>query len=83
VRGNKSEVVEFKDLDTALTCYHSPEYAKTKVLRNGKADLSIAVIEEYGRMADPSDADILQPVFSTAGGCLWLTTYFRDGAIPA
>ena len=27
----------FKDLDTALPCYHSPEYAETKVLRNGKA----------------------------------------------
>ena len=76
-------MVEFKDFDTALPCYHSPEYAETKVLRDGKADLSIAVIEEYGRMADPSDADILQPVFSTAGGRFWLTTYFRDGATPA
>jgi uncharacterized protein (DUF1330 family) len=37
VRGGKSEVVEFKDFDTALPCYHSPEYAETKVLRDGKA----------------------------------------------
>jgi uncharacterized protein (DUF1330 family) len=58
VRGGKSEVVEgrghsrtvvveFKDFDTALACYHSPEYAAAKASRDGKADLNIAVIEGY------------------------------------
>jgi uncharacterized protein (DUF1330 family) len=58
VRGGKSEVVEgrgysrtvvveFKDFDMALACYHSPEYAEAKAFREGKADLNIAVIEGY------------------------------------
>jgi len=58
VRGGKSEVVEgrgysrtvvveFKDFDTALACYHSPEYEEAKAFREGEADLNIAVIEGY------------------------------------
>jgi uncharacterized protein (DUF1330 family) len=58
VRGGKSEVVEgrgysrtvvveFEDFDTALACYHSPEYTKARAFREGKADLNIAVIEGY------------------------------------
>jgi uncharacterized protein (DUF1330 family) len=57
-RGGKSEVVEgrghsrtvvieFKDFDPALTCYRSPEYAKAKELREGRADLNIAIVEGY------------------------------------
>ena len=40
-------MVEFKDFDTALACYHSPEYAEAKAFVEGKADLNIAVIEGY------------------------------------
>ena len=58
VRGGRSDVVEgrgrsrtvvieFNDFETALACYHSPEYAKAKALRQGKADLNVVVVEGY------------------------------------
>ncbi len=40
-------VIEFKDYDTALACYHSPEYAKAIELRKGKAIADIIVVEGY------------------------------------
>jgi uncharacterized protein (DUF1330 family) len=57
-RGGKSEIVEgrghsrtvvieFKDFDTALTCYRSPEYAKAIELRDGRADMNISIVEGY------------------------------------
>jgi uncharacterized protein (DUF1330 family) len=57
-RGGKSEavegrgysrtvIIEFKDFDTALACYHSPEYVKAKGLREGRADVNITIVEEY------------------------------------
>src|SRR5687768_13346990 len=57
-RGGKSEtvegrgysrtvVIEFKDFDTALACYRSPEYVKAKDLREGKAGMNITVVEGY------------------------------------
>jgi len=57
-RGGKSEIVEgagrsrtvvleFRDFDAALNCYRSPEYAAAKVLRDGKAELNIVVVEGY------------------------------------
>lgn len=58
VRGGQAEVVEgkcrsrfvvieFPDYAAALECYRSPEYAKAKALRIGKAVLDIAVVEGY------------------------------------
>jgi uncharacterized protein (DUF1330 family) len=48
VRGGRSEapegtprsrnvVLEFKDYDTALACYHSPEYTAARALREGRS----------------------------------------------
>ena len=57
-RGGKAEVVEgkgrsrivvieFKDYDTALACYRSPEYAKAIDIRKDKAVSDIIVTEGY------------------------------------
>ena len=58
VRGGRSEapegdarsrhvVLEFKDYETALACYRSPEYAEAKALRQGCAVADIVIIEGY------------------------------------
>src|SRR5215207_4877644 len=57
-RGGKSELVEgrghsrtvvleFKDFDTALACYRSPEYAKAREIREGRAEMNITVVDGY------------------------------------
>jgi uncharacterized protein (DUF1330 family) len=40
-------VLEFKDYDTALACYHSPEYQKAIALRKPHSIADIVVIEGY------------------------------------
>ncbi|MGE0416674.1 MAG: DUF1330 domain-containing protein [Acetobacteraceae bacterium] len=40
-------VIEFKDYDTAVACYHSPEYAAAKALRDGRSEADLLVIEGY------------------------------------
>jgi uncharacterized protein (DUF1330 family) len=40
-------VIEFSDYDTALACYHSPEYQNAIALRQGHAVAAIAVVEGY------------------------------------
>jgi uncharacterized protein (DUF1330 family) len=40
-------VLEFKDYDTAVACYHSPEYAAAKSLREGHSDADLIIIEGY------------------------------------
>ncbi len=40
-------VLEFKDYDTAVACYHSPEYAAAKALRDGHAVADVLIIEGY------------------------------------
>jgi uncharacterized protein (DUF1330 family) len=58
VRGGRSEapegtprsrnvVLEFKDYDTAVACYHSAEYAKAKALREPAAVADLLIIEGY------------------------------------
>jgi uncharacterized protein (DUF1330 family) len=58
VRGGKHEskegkarsrniVLEFKDYDTALACYNSPEYARLVALRAPHSEADILVIEGY------------------------------------
>ena len=44
---SRNVVLEFKDYDTALACYHSPEYAAAKALRIGRADANLLIIEGY------------------------------------
>ncbi|HVG51729.1 MAG TPA: DUF1330 domain-containing protein [Xanthobacteraceae bacterium] len=58
VRGGKNDpvegklrsrfvVIEFPDYDTALACYHSPEYQKAKVVRLPHGTMDVAVVEGY------------------------------------
>jgi uncharacterized protein (DUF1330 family) len=44
---SRNIVLEFKDYDTALACYRSPEYAAAKALRDGRADATLIIIEGY------------------------------------
>ena len=43
----RNVVLEFKDYDTAVACYHSPEYAVAKALRDGRAEADVLIIEGY------------------------------------
>ncbi len=58
VRGGRSEapegtprsrnvVIEFKDYDAAVACYHSPEYAAAKKLREPASVADLLIIEGY------------------------------------
>jgi len=58
VRGGKSEttegqsrsrnvVLEFKDYETALACYHSPEYTRLVAIRVPHAEADVLIIEGY------------------------------------
>jgi uncharacterized protein (DUF1330 family) len=40
-------VLEFADYATAVACYHSPEYAAAKALREGMAEADLQIIEGY------------------------------------
>ena len=44
---SRNVVLEFKDYETALACYRSPEYQAAAALRKGKADFDLIVIEGY------------------------------------
>ena len=44
---SRNVVLEFKDYETALACYHSPEYAAAKALREGHSIADLIVIEGY------------------------------------
>jgi uncharacterized protein (DUF1330 family) len=39
--------IEFKDYETALGCYRSPEYGKVKKLRQHCAQADVVVVEGY------------------------------------
>jgi uncharacterized protein (DUF1330 family) len=43
----RNVVLEFADYDTALACYHSPEYQAAKAKRDGRAVGDVVVIEGY------------------------------------
>ncbi len=45
--GARNVILEFKDYDTAVACYHSPEYAVAKALREGRAKVDLLIIEGY------------------------------------
>jgi uncharacterized protein (DUF1330 family) len=58
IRGGRSETmegkvrsrlvaIEFKDYETALACYRSPEYAPLKALRERCAVADLVVVEGY------------------------------------
>jgi len=44
---SRNIVLEFADYATALACYHSPEYAAAKALREGRSQADLVVIEGY------------------------------------
>ena len=41
----RNVVVEFKDYDTALSCYASAEYQAAKEIRNANADADFVIVE--------------------------------------
>ena len=43
----RNVVLEFKDYETALACYDSPEYAHAKSKRDGRAIADMIIIEGY------------------------------------
>jgi len=43
----RNVVLEFKDFDTAVACYHSPEYMAAKALRDGRSEADLLIIEGY------------------------------------
>jgi len=46
-RRSRNVVLEFKDYDTALACYHSPEYARLVAIRSPHAESDLVIIEGY------------------------------------
>jgi len=45
---SRCAVIEFPDYDTALRCYHSPEYTEARALRLGKSVGDVIITEAYG-----------------------------------
>jgi uncharacterized protein (DUF1330 family) len=43
----RNVVLEFKDYDTAIACYHSPEYATARDFRTTAAVADLLIIEGY------------------------------------
>ena len=43
----RNVVLEFKDYDTAVACYHSPEYMHAKSKRDGRSTGDVIIIEGY------------------------------------
>jgi len=43
----RTVVIEFADLDTALACYHSPEYQAAKALRDPVSQVDLVILEGY------------------------------------
>ena len=43
----RNVVLEFKDYDTALACYNSPEYAHLVAIRTPHAESDLVIIEGY------------------------------------
>jgi uncharacterized protein (DUF1330 family) len=44
---SRNVVLEFKDYETALACYNSPEYAAARALRLGRSEANLIIIEGY------------------------------------
>jgi uncharacterized protein (DUF1330 family) len=40
-------VIEFPDYQSAVACYHSPEYQAAAALRKGRAEFDLIAIEGY------------------------------------
>jgi len=46
-RGRAMWVLEFKDYETAIACYNSPEYARLVAIRKPHAESDLVIIEGY------------------------------------
>jgi uncharacterized protein (DUF1330 family) len=44
---SRNVVLEFKDYETALACYNSPEYARLAAIRSPHAETDLVIIEGY------------------------------------
>jgi uncharacterized protein (DUF1330 family) len=44
---SRNVVLEFKDYETALACYNSPEYVRLVALRSPHAESDLVIIEGY------------------------------------
>ena len=44
---SRNVVLEFKDYETALACYNSPEYARLVKIRSPHAESDLVIIEGY------------------------------------
>ena len=42
---DRNVVVEFKDFDTAVACYESPEYCSARAIRQANADADFLIVE--------------------------------------
>jgi len=43
----RNVVIEFKDYETAIACYDSPEYVRLLALRSSHAESDLVIIEGY------------------------------------
>ena len=43
----RNVVIEFKDYDTAIACYNSPEYVRLVALRKPHSEGDLVIIEGY------------------------------------
>jgi uncharacterized protein (DUF1330 family) len=44
---SRNVVLEFKDYDTALACYHSPEYQRLIPIRARHSECDVVIVEGY------------------------------------
>jgi uncharacterized protein (DUF1330 family) len=44
---SRTVVIEFPDYQSAVACYHSPEYQAAAALRKGRAEFDLIAIEGY------------------------------------
>jgi uncharacterized protein (DUF1330 family) len=44
---SRTVVIEFPSYQAAVDCYHSPEYAKAKALRQGKSVMDLSIVEGH------------------------------------
>jgi uncharacterized protein (DUF1330 family) len=44
---SRNVVLEFKDYETALACYNSPEYGRLVAIRSPHAESDLVIIEGY------------------------------------
>jgi uncharacterized protein (DUF1330 family) len=43
----RNVVIEFRDYETAIACYNSPEYVRLAALRSSHAESDLVIIEGY------------------------------------